>query len=256
MTRGHGRRAGTGHEQLVGGLLLATSATVFTAGSPISPEEEALLWSPLLGSPLPAWSLQALLEVEELADLVLVVGPGKETAASELVETLVPGHRTVMVKSSSEPGLAVELGLAELTVRCRLVVIQEASHPLVTPESIRRGIQVAQEHPNCGAIAYVPVKETIKRVEEGVVVGTLPRERLALLQTPQVYPLGLLQSAYASIRGSGPSQEPVADPVTVALSAGVRLVPFAAPGEDILVADSADLGIAQVLLRHRARLEL
>jgi 2-C-methyl-D-erythritol 4-phosphate cytidylyltransferase len=252
MTRGRGRRTSAGHEQLVGGLLLATSATVVNAGPLISPVEEALLWSPLLGRPLPAWSLQALLEVEELAELVLVVGSGKETAASQLVQALVPAHRTVIVRSSSEPRLAVELGLAELGRSCRMVVIQEASRPLVTPQSIRRGIQVAKEHPNCGAIACVPVKETMKRVEEGVVVGTLPRERLALLQTPQVFPLGLLQSAYASFRGSRPSQEPVADPVTVALSAGVRLVPFATPGEDILVADPADLGIAQVLLRHRA----
>jgi 2-C-methyl-D-erythritol 4-phosphate cytidylyltransferase len=231
---------------------LATSATVFNAVPPISPEEEELLWSPLLGRPLPAWSLQALLEVEELAELVLMVGQGKETTASELVQAVVSGHRTVMVRSSTDPRLAVELGLAEFGRRCQLVVIQEASRPLVTPESIRRGIKVAQEHPNCGAIAYVPVKETIKRVADGVVVGTLPRERLAQLQTPQVFPLRLLTRAYASFRRSGPSQEPVSDPVTVALSGGISLVPFATPGEDILVAGPADLGTAQELLGHRA----
>jgi 2-C-methyl-D-erythritol 4-phosphate cytidylyltransferase len=253
MTSGPGRRISAGHESLVGGLLLATSATDLNAGPPTSEEDEALLWSPLLGRPLPAWSLQALLEVEELAELVLMVDPGKEPAASELVQAIVSGHRTVMVRSCVDPRRAVEKGLAELNVRCHLVVIQEASRPLVTPESIRRGIQVAQEHPNWGVIAYVPVKETIKRVEEGVVVGTLPRERLALLQTPQVFPLRLLQSAYASLRRSGSSQEePVVDPVTVAVSAGMKLLPFAAPGEDILVAGPADLRIAEVLLRHRA----
>jgi 2-C-methyl-D-erythritol 4-phosphate cytidylyltransferase len=233
---------------------LAISATDLNAPPSTSKEEEALLWSPLLGRPLPAWSLSALLDVEELSELVLVVGPGKEPAASELVQAVVlPGHATVLVTSCADPRQAVEMGLAKLTARCRLVVIQEASRPLVTPESIRRGIQVAQEHPDWGAIAYVPVKETIKRVEEGVVVGTLPRERLALLQTPQVFPLGLLQSAYASLRRSVSSQEEaVMDPVTVALSSGMKLVPFAAPGEDILVAGPADLGIAEVLLRHRA----
>jgi 2-C-methyl-D-erythritol 4-phosphate cytidylyltransferase len=253
MTKGREPRTPGEREQPIGGLLLATSTTLFNARPPDSLEEEALLWSPLLGRPLLAWSLQALLEVEELRDLVLVVGPDKEREASELVQALALGQHSVMVRTSSAPpGAAVEMGLAELAMRFQLVVIQEASRPLVSPQSIRRGIQVAQEHPQCGAIAYVPVKETIKRVEDGRVVGTVPRERLALLQTPQVFPLGLLQSAYASIRRSGPSQEPVADPVSIALSAGLRLVPYAAPGEDTLVAEPADLAIVEVLLRHRA----
>jgi 2-C-methyl-D-erythritol 4-phosphate cytidylyltransferase len=250
MTRGRRRRTSAGQEQAVGGLLLATTATVFNA-APVSLEDETLLWSELLGRPLPAWTLQALLEVEELSELVLVVGPDKESVASGLIQGAHTGHRTVLVRSCADPSRAVETGLAELSSSSRLVVIQEASRPVVTPESIRRGIQVAQEHPNCGAIAYVPVKETIKKVEEGEVVATVPRERLALLQTPQVFPLRRLQSAYASFRRSGSSQEPVADTVTVALAANMRLVPFAVPGEDILVAHPDDLRIAQVLLRQR-----
>jgi 2-C-methyl-D-erythritol 4-phosphate cytidylyltransferase len=256
MTSGRGRRIAAEDESLVGGLLLAASVTSLRAEPLASAEEKDLLWSPLLGRPLPAWSFQALLEVEELAELVVVVNPGKEGAAFEMVEALhPPDHQTVLVRPCVDPCRAVELGLAELAARYRLVVIQEASRPLVTPESIRRGIQVAQEYPNCGAIACVPVKETIKRVEEGVVVGTLPRERLALLQTPQVFPVRLLQSAFSSFRrSSGSSQEveAVADPVAVALWAGMRLVPFATPGEDVLVAGPGDLGIAEVLLRHRA----
>jgi 2-C-methyl-D-erythritol 4-phosphate cytidylyltransferase len=252
MTRGRRRRISAGQKLAVGGLLLATSATVIRPVPSISSEDETLLWSELLGRPLPAWSLQALLEVEELAELVLVVGPDKESVAPSLIQGSHAGQRTVLVRSCADPRKAVEVGLAGLSRSCRLVVIQEASRPLVTPESIRRGIQVAQEHPNCGAIAYVPVKETIKRVEGGEVVGTVPRERLALLQTPQVFPLRRLQSAYASLRRSGTAQEPVADPVNVALSAAMRLVPFAVPGEDIVVAHPDDLGIAQALLRHRA----
>jgi 2-C-methyl-D-erythritol 4-phosphate cytidylyltransferase len=253
MTSEYRHPSSTEHESLVGGLLLASSTTDFNSPLPNSEEEAALLWSQLLGRPLVAWSLSALLEVEELTELVLIVSPGKEPAARELVQASFIGHRTVRVTSGVDPRRAVEIGLDELAVTCQLVVIQEANRPLVTPETIRRGIQVANEHPNWGAVAYVPVKETIKRVDQGVVVGTLPREQLALLQTPQVFPLRLLHSAYASWRRSRSFQEQaVVDPVTVALSSGMKLVPFAAPGEDMLVAGPADLGIAEVLLRHRA----
>jgi 2-C-methyl-D-erythritol 4-phosphate cytidylyltransferase / 2-C-methyl-D-erythritol 2,4-cyclodiphosphate synthase len=181
----------------------------------------------------------------------VLVGPGKEPAASELVQAEVAGQRSVLVRPCADPRQAVELGLDELTMRCRLVVIQEASRPLVTPESIGRGIQVAQENPNCGVIAFVPVKETIKKVEGGVVVGTVPRERLALLQTPQVFPLDLLRRAYAARQTSGSLKDPDRDPVSVALSAGMRLVPFATPGEDLLVADMDGLARAEALLRAR-----
>jgi 2-C-methyl-D-erythritol 4-phosphate cytidylyltransferase len=237
---------------LAGGLLLATTTAAASAEPPKGKDQETLLWSEVLGRPLLGWALRALLAVEELAELVVLVGPGKELAASDLVRAEVAGHRSVLVRPCAGPCQAVETGLGELTMRCQLVVIQEAGRPLVTPESIGRGIQVAQENPNCGAIAYVPVKETIKKVEGGVVVGTLPRERLALLQTPQVFPLDLLRSAYASRQTFAFSKEPARDPITVALWAGIGLVPFAAPGEDLLVADVDDLARAEALLRAGA----
>jgi 2-C-methyl-D-erythritol 4-phosphate cytidylyltransferase len=259
MTRGRRRRTSGGDEPRLGGLLLAASATVGSAGPPSyrvdegADEDEPLLWSPLNGRPLLAWSLQALLRLEALAELVVLVDPGRELAASELVGALDPGHRLVRVRSYPDRHGALELGLAELSKGCRLVVIQEASRPLVTPQSLLRGIQVAQSHPDCGAVAYLPVRETIKRAEGGVVVGTLPRERLVLLQTPQMFPLALLRRAYKEALWSTDStEEAVVAPVTAALSAGMRLIPFETQRDDILVAGPEDLPRAELLLRNRA----
>jgi 2-C-methyl-D-erythritol 4-phosphate cytidylyltransferase / 2-C-methyl-D-erythritol 2,4-cyclodiphosphate synthase len=48
-----------------------------------------------------------------------------------------------------------------------------------------------------GAIPIVPVADTIKRVQDGLVVGTEPREELALAQTPQGFRAAALRDAHA-----------------------------------------------------------
>lgn len=70
------------------------------------------------------------------------------------------------------------------------VVVHDAVRPFVDAETVARALAAAKQH---GAvIAAIPAVDTIKQVErigaeEIRVVATLPRERLILVQTPQVF---------------------------------------------------------------------
>jgi 2-C-methyl-D-erythritol 4-phosphate cytidylyltransferase len=48
-----------------------------------------------------------------------------------------------------------------------------------------------------GAIPGLPLADTVKRVREGSVVETLPRDELAAVQTPQAFVASVLREAVA-----------------------------------------------------------
>ncbi|HLF41297.1 MAG TPA: 2-C-methyl-D-erythritol 4-phosphate cytidylyltransferase, partial [Acidimicrobiia bacterium] len=49
-----------------------------------------------------------------------------------------------------------------------------------------------------GAVPGLPVVDTLKRVEDGCVAGTIPRDGVVAVQTPQAFRAGALRAAHAA----------------------------------------------------------
>ncbi len=89
-----------------------------------------------------------------------------------------------------------------------LVVIHDAVRPFVTVEQITRVIEEARR---CkAAILGVPAMDTVKEVKRAslpedvaLITATVPRERIVLAQTPQVFETHLLKEAFAQAEGDG-----------------------------------------------------
>ncbi|MEL7656662.1 MAG: 2-C-methyl-D-erythritol 4-phosphate cytidylyltransferase [Bacillota bacterium] len=75
-----------------------------------------------------------------------------------------------------------------------LVLVHDGVRPFVSGELIRRTIEGAKK--NGAAVVAVPVKDTIKVVEENVLTKTLDRKRLYSVQTPQGFRRDILIRAY------------------------------------------------------------
>lgn len=75
-----------------------------------------------------------------------------------------------------------------------LVLVHDGVRPFTTGDLIRRTIEAARIHG--AAVAAVPVKDTIKMVEENQFIKTLNRKRLYSVQTPQGFHKDLLIRAY------------------------------------------------------------
>jgi 2-C-methyl-D-erythritol 4-phosphate cytidylyltransferase len=75
-----------------------------------------------------------------------------------------------------------------------LVAVHDAVRPLVSTENIE---QVIQKAASTGAaiLGIVPV-DTVKQVHLHEIRATIPRERLVLAQTPQVFRVSLLKEAF------------------------------------------------------------
>ena len=69
--------------------------------------------------------------------------------------------------------------------------------PLCGEPVIARTLESAKKYGS--GVAAVPLKDTVKRVNEGgVVVDTPPRDRLRAVQTPQTFEAGLIRRAHAA----------------------------------------------------------
>ena len=76
-------------------------------------------------------------------------------------------------------------GIKKISKDSQLVAIHDGARPLVKPEHIEKAIRDAKVFG--GATLGVPVKDTIKTVDDGIITDTPPRKSLYITQTPQIF---------------------------------------------------------------------
>jgi 2-C-methyl-D-erythritol 4-phosphate cytidylyltransferase len=193
-----------------------------------------------------AWSVAACEATPEIVETLLIVLEDRLAEAHSLVES--QGWAKVRILPAAQRLRDdVEIGLRALDPLLAWVLIHEAARPLVTPEMLSALLDLAQQT-DCDVITGGPVKETVKRLRDGRVVETLPRERMARAQTPYVFSRERLLAAHASL----PSEKDFPDEATLALAAGLPLRVLPGPSDNIRVTSAADLAVVEALLAGRA----
>ncbi len=213
-------------------ILAAGSGERFGAGAPKAFVE-------LAGRPLVQWSVDALSQVREIEQIVVALPPGAPAPA---------GVRAVdggAVRSES-----VRLALAAAGGRAEdLVLVHDAARPLLTVELARATIRaLAEDETIDGAIAAVPMTDTVKRVRDGVVSETLERSELWAVQTPQVFRRAALERAL-DVPDEVLAQ--ATDDAWLIERAGGRVGVVKASSENLKVTTPLDLRIAEMLIASR-----
>jgi 2-C-methyl-D-erythritol 4-phosphate cytidylyltransferase len=204
-----------------------------------------LIWREVAGSPMLAWSVSAFEASPSIAHILLVVPQAQVGRATELYHQAP--HETIIaiLPGGARRRAGVELALRTLPDDCRLVAIHDAMRPLVTPTLIEAGLTLARE---AGvAIPVEPVKETIKRVRDGVIIGAVPRELLSRAQSPQVFTRELLQEAY---QRAAPDLDPP-DEAALLLTINLPVSCFESDIENLCVTSVDELPVVEELLRRR-----
>ena len=108
-------------------------------------------------------------------------------------------ERLLISVGGRERADSVRNGLEDLPPECAIVAIHDAARPLVPDDTIDRVIAEARK--GHGAIAALPVVDTLKEVDEsGRIVRTVERARLWRAQTPQAFPRDMIYRAHADGR--------------------------------------------------------
>ncbi len=95
----------------------------------------------------------------------------------------------------------VARALAEAPETTEVVVVHDAVRPFIGLEMIQRVVEAARK--DGAAILGIPSVDSVKQVERQIVLGTIPRERIVLAQTPQAFRYSIIREAYARAAADG-----------------------------------------------------
>jgi 2-C-methyl-D-erythritol 4-phosphate cytidylyltransferase len=182
----------------------------------------------------------------EIAETLLIVPKYRLADAQALAES-EGWARVRVLPAAPRRRESVEAGLRALDPSLAWVVIHEAARPLGAPALFGAALDLAQRT-DADVITGGPVKETVKRLRDGLVVESLPRERMARAQTPCVFSRERLLAAHASL----PLEQDFPDEATLALAAGLPLRITPGPPDNIRVTSAADVAVVAALLAARA----
>lgn len=135
---------------------------------------------------------------------VVVVAPAGLEGDAETELRAAAGDRVDLgrvVTGGATRQQSVSAGLAALWGDVDTVLVHDAARALTPPSQI--DAVAAAVTAAVGVIPVLPVVDTLKKVADGAVVSAVDRSELAAAQTPQGFPRGLLEAAYAAALTSG-----------------------------------------------------
>lgn len=162
-----------------------TSAILVCAGQASRMQGINKILLPLGHTNVIGHSMLAFQACESIAEIVVVTRPCDRAAIEETAQTLGITKLTAITEGGETRQQSVQNGLQALQKPLEYVAIHDGARPLVRPERIAQVIQDARVFG--GATLGVPVKDTIKVVNDGLITDTPPRHTLYLTQTPQVF---------------------------------------------------------------------
>ena len=165
-----------------------------------------------------------------------IIGPYNLTKVIEVV----PGGRR---RQDS-----VRLGLEAIQSEYELVVIHDGVRPLVTGSLIERAVAAAKE--SGAVITGLPARETVKEIsDEGWVMKTHDRNRIWLVQTPQVFKFKDIHAAHE--RAFREDWDEVTDDARLIEMSGIAVRMIEGAEENIKITTPQDLEWAEALLKSR-----
>ncbi|WP_300295068.1 2-C-methyl-D-erythritol 4-phosphate cytidylyltransferase [uncultured Intestinimonas sp.] len=179
------------------------TAVVPAAGRSTRMQGEDKMLLLLDGEPVLLRTLRALQECALIQEIVVVTREDLILPVSQLCRDWVLDKVTRVVVGGESRTESVLKGIQAVDQRAELIAIHDGARPFPSQQLLEEVIRAAGEQ---GAAApAVPLVDTIKRAEDGMVAGTVDREGLFAVQTPQVFEAALIRAALQKALEEGKS---------------------------------------------------
>lgn len=159
----------------------------------------------IAGKPVLTWSAETFDAVGDIG-LIVIVCP-EERHEEYLKRAIDPFPFVTPVVLAPSGAIRQESAFAGLEVvpeEYDYVVMHDGARPLITPELVEHTIATVKGNIDCdGAIVAHPAVDTLKVVEDGMIVGTPDRNVFWNAQTPQVFRAGIYRRAHAAALSDG-----------------------------------------------------
>jgi 2-C-methyl-D-erythritol 4-phosphate cytidylyltransferase len=166
-----------------------------------APEKEGISRKQFMllnGSPILIHTIRKFVSSPLVSEIVVALRGDNLSWANDLFQSQGFAKTVRTVEGGESRQQSVENALDSISDDTDLVAVHDAVRPFIEIEVIEKVIREASES-GAAIVGIVPV-DTVKQVHRNKVRATLPRERLILTQTPQVFKLDLLRQAFERAR--------------------------------------------------------
>ncbi|ANU24695.1 2-C-methyl-D-erythritol 4-phosphate cytidylyltransferase [Planococcus donghaensis] len=154
----------------------------------------------LFGKPIFLYTLEVFQQDSNCDAIWLAV----KEQERELIENYVKRYNLTKVQGYATGGTERQDSVRaclEAIPPCGVVLVHDAARPFIDKEVIANLVETA--HTSGAAIAAVPVKDTIKKAENGIISETVDRNQLWMIQTPQAFRYSLMLEAAQKAHNDG-----------------------------------------------------
>jgi len=203
------------------------------------------LTASVAGRPVIEHTLDAFERANSVTDIIVVTRDDRLKEFEKLLGKRKKAREIIVGGEHRQD--SVRAGLQRLDPQTKYVAVHDAARPLVTPEQIERVFAECQQH---GAAALAePVSDTLKRAEANLqVTGSVDRNQLYIMQTPQIFERGLLEEAYAAVLAK---KLRITDEVSAVEHLGRKVVLVPNEDSNFKITYERDLRLAEFILRQR-----
>lgn len=200
----------------------------------------------LRSQPLIYWTLLAAQSSRQISWIGIISQPTDWTDLKEILAGLTLTKPIQLIEGGATRQESVYNGLQALPPEAGQVLIHDGARCLATPDLLDRCAEAIQHCP--GLIAAVPVKDTIKVVDIGLIQSTPERRHLWAAQTPQAFDVQMLKHCHEEGRRQGWE---VTDDAALFEKCGLPVRIVEGEETNLKLTTPVDLAIAEFILQQR-----
>ena len=218
-------------------------AVIVAAGSASRMGGIDKVMAPLDGEPMIKRTVRMFQECDAVSEIVVVTREDLIIPITNLCKTYDKVIAVIVGGSSRQESVC--RGINTLSDKVKLAAIHDGARPLITWQVIDRAIRAGNTYH--AAAPAIPVKDTIKTVQGGVVINTPDRSTLQAVQTPQVFDIDLIRGA---LKQAIDEDVPITDDCSAVERLGMSVKIVEGDERNIKVTTPMDLKIAEMLLEE------
>ena len=204
------------------------------------------------GVPILFWTLRRLAACPLIERLIVAVRRNDRAAVGSVLAKENFCERVTLVEGGESRQDSVAKALEQVDSDAELVLVHDAVRPFVEPALVEKVIKAGEE--TGAAILGLPATDTVKQVEPAGgghasrITSTIPRDKIVLAQTPQVFRAGWLREAIESATADGFQGS---DEAILVERAGRTVTVVLGSERNIKITRPADLELAKFFLSQQ-----
>jgi 2-C-methyl-D-erythritol 4-phosphate cytidylyltransferase len=207
------------------------------------------LFAVIAGEPVIAHAIRAFEHTTSVSEIVVVAREQCHDEIRKIVSGAGLKKVHAIICGGERRQDSVRAGLDRVDRKAQYIAVHDAARPLITPTQIEQAFEQARIH---GAAALAqPVNDTLKRADADLlVVGSVDRQHLCAMQTPQIFERKLLENAYRVVYTENVL---VTDEVSAIERLGHKIALVPNDDFNFKITYPRDLPVADFILRDRAK---